>query len=111
MEIKVNGCGNCPFHVLDYDDYAVGFDTIEYCRLARFLNYEDEYIDIYNGHERNNVCDYCENFNISDEEIDSENMFDETKCTCSDINKNKEDVTLKWCPLLKEQLIIKRNEI
>lgn len=108
MEIKVNGCGNCPFMVSSYDDYAVGFDTIEYCNLARMLKYEDDYIDIYNDHERNNICDYCEDFNIADEEINSENMFDETKCTCDSLNKKEYDKTLEWCPLIKDKITIKR---
>jgi len=45
MDIKVNGCHNCPFLDSNYDDYA----TIDYCSLASHLNKKEYIISIYNN--------------------------------------------------------------
>lgn len=105
MEISVNNCSGCPFLISDYDDYAVGFDTIDYCQLARFLKYEEDTIDIYNQYDRDNFeeCDYCKDWYIESGE------FDGYKCTCEELNKDKE-ISInqpEWCPLKKEDYIIK----
>ena len=60
--IKVTGCSNCPFMVSDYDDYAVGYDTIDKCSLAVFLNLKNTVIEVYNMFEENgerNTPDWC----------------------------------------------------
>ncbi len=35
-EIKVSNCGNCPFCVIDYDDFAIDNDTVAICGLKKF---------------------------------------------------------------------------
>lgn len=56
MKKTVNYCVNCPFLVVDYDDFAVGNSTLEYCNLASYLNLSEKYIDSYDGfHNENNT--------------------------------------------------------
>lgn len=56
--ITVKNCNDCPFSYREYDDYAVGEDTIEICLLAIHHNQKDYIIDVYNQFEKND-CD-CE---------------------------------------------------
>ena len=45
MEKTVNFCGNCPFCVYDYDDFAVG-DMISYrCNLSYFLELKEQFLE------------------------------------------------------------------
>ena len=44
MKTIVNFCGNCPFYVTHYDDFAVGKQTLELCNLAQFLNKKDYFL-------------------------------------------------------------------
>lgn len=74
MKKTVNFCGNCPFLVVDYDDFAVGNSTLEYCNLARHLNLEDSYISSYDG------------------------FRDEDKSTIQEKVSSPE-----WCPIKKEE--------
>lgn len=41
MKKVVNYCGNCPFLYSDYDDYAMGYSTLDICTLSKFLKYKD----------------------------------------------------------------------
>jgi len=113
MELNVNNCGNCPFHVYKYDDYAIGFDTIESCQLSEFLRRKEYYIDIYNQYDEIKKCDYCTNFeddnyNEFGEDIDKYVEWDKTKCTCDDINNNSEITSPpEWCPLTEKITINK----
>ena len=64
-KIKVDGCHSCPFEYVDYDDYAVGSDTLLICNLARFKNSKDCYIDMYDSKKEEehytfkNFPDWC----------------------------------------------------
>jgi hypothetical protein len=49
MKTTINFCGNCPFAYSDYDDFAVGYSTMDICTLSRFLNREDDCISIHDG--------------------------------------------------------------
>jgi len=42
MKTIVNFCGNCPFYVTNYDDFAVGKSTWYTCNLSQYLK-EKEY--------------------------------------------------------------------
>jgi hypothetical protein len=42
MKTTVNFCGNCPFYVTNYDDFAIGKSTWYTCNLALYLK-EQEY--------------------------------------------------------------------
>lgn len=79
-EIKVNNCENCPFRAIDYDDFSVGYDSMDTCLLAMYNEQEDYLIQVYNINDRFE-CQGC------DEDDD---------CKC----EPKEIVTPKWCPLL-----------
>ncbi len=60
--IKVTGCSNCPFMASDYDDFAVGYDTIDKCMMAKYLDFKETVIDIYNMFEEDNkreTPDWC----------------------------------------------------
>jgi len=43
----ITGCIDCPFRFHEYDDYALGHDTIESCNLAVDLNLDEYFIDSY----------------------------------------------------------------
>lgn len=112
MEIKVLDCSSCPFCVTEYDSECVGFDTIQYCNLTRFLYYnkiknlEDEekdnikhsetHIAAFDSYDSGVECDYCANFDYSD----SEN-YDETQCKCKELSDAivPIDYTPIWCPI------------
>ena len=47
MNIEISGCVNCPFKVVDYDDFAVGNDTLINCSLAEYLQMDEYYINSY----------------------------------------------------------------
>lgn len=49
MKKTVNCCGNCPFLYSHYDDWAVGYSTIDICNLSRFLNLNDSCISVHDG--------------------------------------------------------------
>jgi len=100
MEIKVSCCSNCPFMVSNYDDYAVGFDTVDYCNLTVFLKYKEDTIDAYDSWNRFHECDYCKNYS------GDSNKWDETKCTC---NNTSIITTPEWCPLKNEIITIKND--
>ena len=51
MKKTVNYCGNCPFLYSDYDDFAVGYSTVDVCNLSRFLKLEKDCISVYDGFE------------------------------------------------------------
>jgi hypothetical protein len=40
--IKVTGCVDCPFHYTNYDDFAVGNDTLEICLLKQRMDTENK---------------------------------------------------------------------
>lgn len=47
MEKKINYCGNCPFFVIEYDDFAVDESITQSCNLAKFEKKEDYFLDIF----------------------------------------------------------------
>lgn len=54
----VTGCNDCPFRYSDYDDYAIGNDTLEICTLKMQLDQQkkvnsDYFIDSYKRNETN----------------------------------------------------------
>lgn len=63
MKKTVNYCGNCPFLVFEYDDFAVGYSSSEYCNLARYLNLPENYIDSYDGFSNENITTVQEKIN------------------------------------------------
>lgn len=103
MEISVYNCTTCPFLISYYDDYAVDFDSIDYCGLAKYLKLEDDIIDVYNSYEKQSSCEYCEEYDIDDAD------FDKNRCRCDDLSNKMLDSKIKpeWCPLNKEEIIIK----
>lgn len=44
---NIKGCFECPFRYSDYDDFAIGDDTIEVCTLAQHLRLKQYFIDSY----------------------------------------------------------------
>lgn len=46
-EIKVNSCEDCPFRYMDYNDYSVGYNTMEICMLSQYNRLNDYIICIY----------------------------------------------------------------
>lgn len=48
MKIKVTKCNNCPFKVSNYDDFALGDDTLLECNLKSYLGISDTFIGSYN---------------------------------------------------------------
>lgn len=95
MEIKVKNCGNCPFFTYEIDYDAVGADTVERCNLANFFKLKENIIDVYNSYEHDISCEYCNNWDLDDDE------YNESKCTCKELHESMEiiDTTPKWCPL------------
>ncbi len=77
MEIKVTGCNNCPFRVIDYDGNVIGYDSLDYCKLQRFLTRN------YDKHVKDTI-----------------RVYDSFEEDWDDIE------TPEWCPL-KEVKIIK----
>lgn len=65
MEVKINGCSNCPFSYKDFDDYAVGKDTVETCLLSQHFNKSEYIIGVYD------MNDYYDN----QEEIETDGDF------------------------------------
>lgn len=68
MKIKVTSCKNCPFKVLDYDPNVNGYDSLEYCKLQRFLTrnlekYVNDTIRVFDSFEEDwdeiNTPDWC----------------------------------------------------
>ena len=56
MEIKVTGCKDCPFKVLDINDECVGADSLEYCQLKRKLSPgEPSKIRVYDSWYEDNI--------------------------------------------------------
>lgn len=55
--IKVSWCGDCPFMNSDYDDFAVGFSTVDSCNLQEFLNTGSSILSIHDniGHNNSNI--------------------------------------------------------
>lgn len=51
-KITVEGCSNCPFKHSEYDDYALGFDTLDICVLSRFLNEKEYLIEAYDSYSK-----------------------------------------------------------
>lgn len=103
MEINVKNCNYCPFLISDYDDYADGFDTVDYCNLARFLKLKEDIVSVYNSYDEQVSCDYCKTW-----DIDS-NEFDYSNCKCEELFNELEDSKEKpeWCPINKEDYIIR----
>jgi len=64
MKKTVNYCGNCPFLVFEYDDFAVGYSSSEYCNLARYLNLPDNHISAYDGFSNENKTTVQEKINM-----------------------------------------------
>ena len=70
-KINVSGCIDCPFRGSEFNDYAVGFDSIDSCELARFFNYKDNIIVVYNMCDEDSKletpkwCPLKENTNIN----------------------------------------------
>ena len=56
-EIKVINCSNCPFSYDEYDDFAIGNNTIEICTLSSFYHLDDSIIDIYDMHDDEKITD------------------------------------------------------
>lgn len=54
MNIKVTGCEDCPFRNHDYDDWAVGSDTLELCMLKQHIDpsSSDYFIDVYSSRDQ-----------------------------------------------------------
>lgn len=51
-ELIINGCYNCPFKQINYNDYAVGHDTIEYCNLCKSMEHIENIIEIYDSFKK-----------------------------------------------------------
>ncbi len=45
--MKITGCTDCPFNVEDYDDFAMGFDTVSFCNLARHQQKKEHIISVF----------------------------------------------------------------
>jgi hypothetical protein len=50
--ILLNGCHDCPFKQINYNDYAVGYDTIEYCKLCELMGNIDYILEIYDSFKK-----------------------------------------------------------
>lgn len=61
MEKIINYCGNCPFFVSEYDDFAIGHSTIDTCKLSKYLNNEEYIISTHDGMhgDVSNTPDWC----------------------------------------------------
>lgn len=46
-EISIRGCGECPFRYTNWDDFAVGNDTLEICTISMNLGFQKYFIDCY----------------------------------------------------------------
>lgn len=46
MKTIVNFCGNCPFFVVEFDDFAIGDSTTYSCNLAKFLGNKEYFLPI-----------------------------------------------------------------
>lgn len=69
MEILVKKCNNCPFLSPNFDDYALGDDTLLECNLKRYLGLNETFIG---------------GFNSATEEIPNVNIPDD--CPIKDVN-------------------------
>lgn len=49
MKIKVTKCNNCPFKVSNYDDFAVGYDTVLQCNLKSYLGFKSTILRIFDS--------------------------------------------------------------
>jgi len=112
MEIKVTGCGDCPFCETEYDSESIGFDTYVHCVISRFLNYnykgtdinkelyKDSSIDAYCSYDNEVECDYCSNFEYYNDD-GTEAVLDQSQCKCEELRDAIEvaDKTPTWCPL------------
>lgn len=84
-QIDITSCIDCPFRYDDYNDYAIGNDTIVICNLSRYLQMDISIIDSYNSME---YCDYCNELTEFDE-------YESEKCSCN----HKKTKTPDWCPI------------
>lgn len=60
---NIKGCFECPFRYSDYDDFAVGDDTLEVCTLAREMKLKNYFIYMYdtkqNQHAKLKTPKWC----------------------------------------------------
>ena len=47
--LKIKGCNDCPFRCVNYDDYAVGPDSMDTCNLATHYNQSETFLRVYNA--------------------------------------------------------------
>ena len=62
MKKTINFCGNCPFSYSDYDDFAVGYSTMNICTLSKFLKLKEDCISMSDGHncdEESKTPNWC----------------------------------------------------
>ena len=59
MKKTINFCGNCPFSYSDYNDFAVGYSTVNVCTLAQFLKLKNYCISVNNGDEVLITPEWC----------------------------------------------------
>jgi hypothetical protein len=85
-KIEISTCMDCPFLYRDYDDFAIGDDTLAICALNSSTN-EEYIIESYSSYES---CDYCNN-------LDDDEIFNDEKCKCN----YKTIKTPDWCPIKK----------
>lgn len=62
IEFIVKGCNDCPFKQINYNDYATGHDTIEYCNLCKSMGDTDNILEIYDSFKKDKPTetpDWC----------------------------------------------------
>jgi len=52
IEFIVKGCNDCPFKQINYNDYATGHDTIEYCNLCKIMGDIENILEIYDSFKK-----------------------------------------------------------
>jgi len=123
MKIEIGNCSKCPFNVTEYNSECVGFDTVERCNLASYLNLSYNPIAVYDmgddGYD-DQGCDYCNleywvEYEKNKELNLPEPIFDKTKCECEKLHQEylanlpTANPFPDWCPLIElKEIIIKK---
>jgi len=106
MEVRVKSCNNCPFKAENYNDFAIGNDTVVYCNLRAYLGLKTTYLGSYGAEGSCEHCNQAINDSLHTGE-DFENYFDEDLCTCGEMP----DIPIPDnCPISEVDIKISTND-
>jgi len=106
MEVHVNKCNNCPFKAENYNDFAIGNDTVVTCNLKAYLGLKSTYLTSYGAEGSCEHCNAAMDDSLETGE-DFENYFDKDLCTCGETP----DIPIPdYCPIRNVDIKITTND-